>query len=87
MQSEKGSVPMKYNINEGRRDYAIRLGCERGVYLFIHDYAEDMGISMSSAVRRLLLIGARCEKEHANLQMPKSYDEFDSTQIERAIKV
>lgn len=68
---------MKYKINEGPREYAIRVGCERGFYLFIHDYAEDMGMSKSAALRRLALIGARCEKEHANLTMPESLNAVD----------
>lgn len=62
-----------YGVNQGNRDKAIRLGCEAGVYDFIRDYALDMGISMSSAVRRLVLIGARCEGEHGQARMPASY--------------
>ena len=65
---------MKYTINQGRRDYAVRLGVEHGLYLFIHDYAREMGMSMSAAVRRLVLIGARCESEHGNATMPASFD-------------
>lgn len=65
---------MKYAVNEGRRDYAIRMGCEAGVYQFIHDYAQTMGMSMSAATRRLVLIGARCEAEHGKQSMPASYD-------------
>ena len=63
----------RYRVNEGKREYAIRLGCEKGVYLFVHDYAEEMGMSMSGALRRLLLIGARCEAEHGKQTMPASY--------------
>lgn len=65
---------MKYAINQGTRAFAVRLGCERGLYLFIHDYAQEMGMSMSAAVRRLVLIGARCESEHGNQTMPASFD-------------
>lgn len=65
---------MRYRINEGRREFAIRLGCEKGVYLFIHDYAKEMGMSMSGALRRLALIGARCEAEHGNRTMPAAYN-------------
>lgn len=68
---------MKYNINEGRRDWAVRVGCEKGLYLFFHDYAEEVGMSMSAAVRRLALIGAHCEKEHDKLNMPKTYDKLE----------
>lgn len=64
---------MKYVINEGRRDHAIRMGCEAGLYQFVHDYAEEMGMSASAAARRLVLIGARCEAEHGNRPMPVSY--------------
>lgn len=65
---------MKYSVNEGRRDFAIRMGCERGVYQFVHDYANEMGMSASGALRRLALIGARCESEHGKQTMPASYD-------------
>lgn len=64
----------KYRINEGPRDQAIRLGCERGLYDFFSDYARDMGMSRSAALRRLALIGARCEKEHGHSPMPMSYE-------------
>lgn len=64
----------KYRINEGKRDQAIRLGCERGLYDFFSDYARDMGMSRSAALRRLALIGARCEKEHGHAVMPASYE-------------
>jgi hypothetical protein len=64
----------KYAVNEGRREYAVRLGCEKGIYDFVSDYAREMGMSMSGAVRRLLLIGARCESEHGKQTMPTSYD-------------
>ena len=67
---------MKYTVNDGNRDYAIRMGCERGVYHFVSDYADAMGISMSSAVRRLVLIGAHCESEHGRQTMPASYGEL-----------
>lgn len=64
---------MKYPVNQGNRDYAIRLGCEKGIYQFITDYANDMGMSMSAAVRRLVLIGAYCEAEHGAKSMPTSW--------------
>ena len=64
---------MKYNINSGPRDHAIRLGCEAGLYSFIKDYSEEMGYSMSGGLRRLALIGARCEAEHGKARMPASY--------------
>lgn len=64
----------RYRINEGKRDQAIRLGCERGLYEFFSDYARDMGMSRSAALRRLALIGARCEAEHGNARMPVSYE-------------
>jgi hypothetical protein len=63
----------QYSVNQGNRDYAIRMGCEQGVYKFVSDYARDMGISRSAAVRRLVLIGARCEGEHGQARMPASY--------------
>lgn len=72
-----------YRVNKGNRDYAVRLGCEEGVYNFLSDYARDMGISMSAAVRRLVLIGARCEGEHGQARMPASYASirYDPSQI------
>lgn len=70
---------MRYpGVNEGRRDFAVRLGCEKAIYLFINDYASDMGISMSAAVRRLLLIGARCEAEHGGQTMPSTYEALET---------
>jgi len=65
---------VKYQINEGNLDKAIRMGCEAGLYAFIHDYAKEMGFSMSAATRRLVLIGARCESEHGRQTMPASFD-------------
>lgn len=64
----------KYKINDGPRNQAIRLGCERGLYEFLTDYAKDMGMSRSSALRRLALIGAHCEAEHGKAVMPTSYE-------------
>lgn len=65
---------MKYDVNMGPRDQAIRMGCEAGVYQFVHDYAKAMGMSASAATRRLVLIGARCEAEHGKQTMPASFD-------------
>lgn len=62
-----------YPINKGNKDRAIRMGCETGLYQFLHDYAAEMGMSASSATRRLVLIGARCEAEHGGARMPASY--------------
>lgn len=70
----KNEKIFRYAVNEGNRDKAIRVGVEIGLYRFIKDYAADMGTSMSAAVRRLILIGARCEKEHGLARMPASYD-------------
>lgn len=67
---------MKYAVNEGPRDHPVRVGCESGVYQFFFDYSQEMGMSMSSAVRRLALIGARCEAEHGKATMPASYDKL-----------
>ena len=50
---------MKHTINQGNKSYAVRLGCERGLYMFLREYSKEMQISMSSVVRRLVLIGAR----------------------------
>lgn len=69
---------MKYDVNKGRRDFAIRMGCEAGVYQFVHDYAKEMGMSASGALRRLALIGARCEAEHGNQTMPASYSDLQT---------
>jgi hypothetical protein len=70
-------MPGTYPINRGNRDYAVRLGCERGLYDFLQDYAKDMGMSASAAVRRLVLIGARCEKEHGKARMPATYSNLE----------
>lgn len=67
---------MKYSVNQGRRDFAIRMGCEAGIYQFVHDYAKEMGMSASAATRRLVMIGARCEAEHGNQTMPASYSDL-----------
>lgn len=69
---------MRYNINEGKKTFAVRLGCEPGLYAFIDDYANDMGMTRSGVVRRLLLIGARCEFEHGNRAMPSSYNNLQT---------
>ena len=69
---------MKYAVNQGNRSFAIRMGCEQGVYQFVFDYAQEMGMSMSGALRRLALIGARCEAEHGNQTMPASYDDLQT---------
>jgi hypothetical protein len=37
---------------------------------------KDMGMSMSAAVRRLVLIGARCEAEHGRSTMSASYNDL-----------
>ncbi len=63
-------------INQGGRDWAIRLQCEKAIYDFITDYANDMGMSRSSTVRRLVLIGAYCEANHSAKIMPKTYEEI-----------
>lgn len=67
---------MKHTINQGNRDYAVRVGLEYGVYLFIKEYADEIGLSRSAAVRRLILIGARCEAEHGNATMPAAYNDL-----------
>jgi hypothetical protein len=53
------------------------MGCEKGVYQFIGDYANTMGMSMSAALRRLALIGAHCESNHGRQTMPASYGELE----------
>lgn len=67
---------MKYDINKGPKDHAIRMGCETGFYQFIHDYGSDLGMSASSALRRLAMIGARCEAEHGKAVMPAIYHDL-----------
>lgn len=72
-----------YAVNQGNRDCAIRMGCEQGIYDFVSDYARDMGMSRSGALRRLALIGARCEAEHGQARMPASYNaiRYDPSEI------
>lgn len=79
---------MKYSVQVGIRNKAIRLGCEEGLYDFISDYANDIGTSRSAAVRRLVLIGARCEFEHGNARMPASFNDlfFDPEEIAQEVK-
>ncbi len=74
----------KYAVNEGRRDHAIRVGCESGFYAFVVDYSEQMGMSMSAALRRLALIGANCEAQHGNQTMPASYAGIVETGVDIA---
>lgn len=62
----------------GKRDKAIRLGCEEGLYEFLNDYANDMGMSLSAALRRLALLGAHCEAQHGKVRMPTSYNNIVS---------
>jgi hypothetical protein len=52
------------------------MGCEQGLYDFVGDYAKSMGMSYSAGLRRLALIGARCEAEHGKATMPASYGEL-----------
>lgn len=72
-----------YRINRGIRDQAIRMGCEIGLKEFIHDYALEMGMSDSATLRRLALIGARCEKEHGRARMPSSYQNLELPNIDK----
>jgi hypothetical protein len=48
---------------------------------FIMDYAAALGISRSAAVRRLTILGARCEAEHAKMVMPQTYNVIDLDNI------
>lgn len=66
-----------YLPNEGKREYPIRVGLEKGVYNFVTDYAADLGMSLSAATRRLILLGARCESEHGHVRMPQSFDKLE----------
>lgn len=69
-------MPEPYNANEGKRKWFISTGVEIGIYRFIVDYAKRMGMTKSSAVRRLVLIGAFCEAEHGNASLPASYNDI-----------
>ena len=71
-----------YLPNEGKREYPIRVGSERGVYDFVTDYAADLGMSLSAATRRLVLLGARCESEHGHVRMPQSFDKLEKQKTE-----
>ena len=71
-----------YSTNMGRREYPIRVGLERGVYEFVVDYAADLGMSLSAATRRLVLLGARCESEHGHVRMPQSFDKLTKQKSE-----
>lgn len=75
----------EYPIN-GNRTKAIRLGLEPGLYEFICDYAEFVGMSRSSAVRRLAILGARCEADHGNARMPGSFDAISSAAVQRSVE-
>lgn len=72
----------KYSINQGLRKYAVRVGLERGIYSFLADYALEMGMSLSSAGRRLIILGARCESEHGHVKMPMSIENITKPQKE-----
>lgn len=71
-----------YSPNQGKREYPIRVGLERGVYDFVTDYAADLGMSLSAATRRLILLGARCESEHGHVRMPQSFDKLEKQKTE-----
>ena len=75
----------EYPIN-GNRTKAIRLGLEPGLYEFICDYAEFVGMSRSSAVRRLTILGARCEADHGNARMPGSFDAISSAAVQCSVE-
>lgn len=57
------SIIKSYSIG-GQRDKYIGFACETGIYDFLHDYSKELGLSVASTVRRLILIGAMCEKDH-----------------------
>lgn len=67
-------MPGEYDVNAGLRDNALGAMVERGIYSFVNDYATNMGMTKSAAVRRLILIGAYCEVNHGNQSLPASYD-------------
>ena len=69
-------MPEKYAVNEGNRDHHVSAGLERGIFRFVVDYARQMGMTKSGAVRRLILIGAFCEAEHGNASLPASYSDI-----------
>lgn len=71
-----------YSTNMGKREYPIRVGLERGVYEFVVDYAADLGMSLSAATRRLVLLGARCESEHGHVRMPQSFSKLTKQKSE-----
>jgi len=64
---------MTFPINKGPRNKAVRIGIEQGLYDFIEEYSIEMGMSMSAACRRMILIGARCEADHGKATMPATY--------------
>lgn len=76
------TVARTYLPNEGKREHPIRVGLERGVYHFVADYAADLGMSLSAAARRLILLGARCESEHGHVRMPQSFDKLEKQKTE-----
>lgn len=64
---------MKYRINNENRSETVVSSVEPDLLHFILDYAQDLGVTRSNAVRRLILIGARCEAEHGGARMPISF--------------
>ena len=75
----------RYDVSGEKRSEAIRVGMEPGLYQFLTDYAADMGMSRSSAMRRLMIIGARCEAEHGNARMPATYDVISKGKMEAMV--
>lgn len=79
----------KYSVNQNIKRYFVRSSVEEGLRDFIQDYANDLGTSVSSAMRRLILLGAHCEEQHGHTKMPVSYEIFKKTlskQTEEQVK-
>lgn len=71
-------------MNKSNKSEHLRLNVEPELKEFMEDYAANLGVSLSAAIRRLVLIGANCETEHGQTRMPISYDTFLQKQQESA---
>lgn len=69
-----------FHINSGPKSRQVGFNCETELYNFLKDYANTFDMSVSSVIRRLILIGGYCENHHGHRSMPASYESVEETQ-------
>lgn len=69
-----------FHINSGPKSRQVGFNCETELYNFLKDYANTFDMSVSSVIRRLILIGGYCENHHGHRSMPASYESVEEAQ-------